>query len=594
MQSRVLVIYGSFGVAGLNRLVTDWSKVDILEFDAFADERLLKLGASLIPRTRMMDHERAENEYARVRNMFDAFLNHRGTYPGIDTSRSFRAACLGAECFKIATCYLWNLDIARKLMAEKRWERIIVSPGTGVSSLSWKQMAEALGIPLVQLPFDREKPPFLWMLRRRLNKWKAKRRAKPASAASGVPKAMREAGPKSEWICADSRLEPLLARADDSSPWHKLTPLVEPSAEELGRVRADYLEWWKSWWENWKSDSANQTSMSEGPILETIGKLLCSEVYPRRFLQLQQARKRLEALQPQAMLFGAMRGKQELMWLLAAQERGIPTGAVTLDDQIDPLIAFDVDRVFCDDARQQEMALFAKMEADRVRMIRTHRAPPPQPPRTEALLTENRGLVVMAGTYFSGQRIGALPSVNLWAVKLLVETARLMPDHDFLFKPHPIRERPEQATHWTGFHHLHLWQIECFVGGLRPPSNFRLLQPEANLAHLMQKTDVLVNIESYAAFEAYALGIPVVHVCPAIRGWKAFEKLIEMGAEQVADTPPKLAECLGKNLRDALHIRRQTELQQEFLRGFYSLDAPPLDEAALSAFDSVQSQTTKL
>ena len=579
-MKNTLVVYGSLGVSALGRrLGNDWSQVSVLEMDAFLPESCKRAGARTVLEGPMMNHSRAAEQCDRVRLLLDKFLEERCERKGIDTRRVFRAASLGALALRMATPYVWNLEQARRLADLGGWERVLVSPGAGVSTLAWRQLSLAMGAEFEVLPETDSVPPLSWRLRRRWRRWRKK--SSHGGQAGQTTPALPLATSASSWVCADPRLDALLARGGDECPWHRLPSFASPPAPRLADLAHEYLAWWQDWWKDWMSCDEHRAPLHEGQILDQIGRHYAKHVYPHHAVCLDEARRVMADMNPRRLLVGAMRGKKELMWLLAAQERGIQTAACTLDDHLDPLIAFNVEKAFCDDERQREMALDAGMKESQIAMVRTHRAPTLRERRQNALPPGRRGQVVLVGTYFSGQRIAASPRINFWALRLMVEVARLLPDHDFHVKPHPVRERPQESTSWTGFHHVHVWQMEAFLRELKAPANVIWHEPEVSMSVLMEKSDLLLNIESYAAFEAYALGIPVIHVCDVATEQRAFARQVELGAAQVAETPEALARLVRRNLEDAAWINEKTAIQQEFLRSFHHTEGPLLHEAAL-------------
>ncbi|GEP42492.1 hypothetical protein [Brevifollis gellanilyticus] len=578
-MKKTLAVYGSLGTSALReRIGQDWSHVSVLEMDAFLPEALERAGARKVLEGPMMNHPQSTEQCDRVRLLLDKFLEERCVRPGIDTRRVFRAASLDAMAFRMATAYIWSLEQARKLADMGGWERILVSPGAGVSTLAWRQLAQAMGAEFEVLPESDSVPPLAWRLRRKWRRWRMK--SAPGKKAGNAAPSLPLATSSSPWVCADPRLDALLARGGDAWPWHRMPSFAAAGSQELTDLKREYSAWWKDWWQDWMSCEEHRVPLHEGQILESVGQHYALHVYPLHSVCLSEARRVMAGLNPKRLLVGAMRGKKELMWLLAAQERGLETAACTLDDHLDPLIAFNVEQAYCDDERQHEMALDSGMKESQITMVRTHRAPALRERRQHALRPGQRGQIVLAGTYFSGQRIAACPRMNLWSLRLLVETARLLPGHDFHVKPHPVRERPQEPTNWTGFHHVNVWQMENCLRELKAPPNVIWHEPEVSLAPVMDKSDILLNIESYAAFEAYALGIPVIHVCPVAAEQKAFARQIELGAAQVAETPEALAELVRRNLEDASWISARTASQQEFLRGFFHTEGPLLHEAA--------------
>lgn len=582
VSKRILVILGSFGVANLERAMTDWRGAFVVEMDYLLPESWQRQGARAALKMPVMDHQLALRMDDTTRSLLNEFLEERVTVPGVETRRDFRANCLSKDAPRIIAPFLLNLEMARRVqeLHGPGWDLVMISPGAGVSMLAWRQFARECGASLQVLPEDEGLPPLRWRIMRRLAKWWHGRQhaARPAPLPR-LPVMHSDA----RWLCGDKRLERLLAR--DSEPWHRVPDFNEPDSGSIMELRGRYLEWWGAWWQDWVGRNPKRAAMDPGWILDIVGRHFCEEVYPSHFLLLEQAREKLRTVKPAGLMVSSMRGKRELMWLLAAREHGIPVGACTLDDAVEPSVSFQSDVTFCDDMRHQSYAVSRGVPPEAVVMFQSHRALQPcDKSKPQNTGKGRRATIILADTFFSGGRIAAMPFISLWAIRLVVETARLLPEHDFLLKMHPLRERPRELFSWSGLHLRHLWCRESFFHSLSPPSNVRLTAPETLLTSLLKNSGVLLNIQSYAAFEAYALKIPVIQIAAPESTPDIYKKLLTLGVAQVADTPGSLAAMIRKNLHDTEHIERQTGAQQEFLRAFYAQDVPALPEAARQAF----------
>jgi hypothetical protein len=571
MSKKILLIHGSFGSALLPRVLSDWKQVKVIEMDACLPQACYQQGAEQVLKGKPVDYVEGDEIDRRVHELLELFLADRAYSDGLEIHRSFRAACISMDSYKMLCPYLLNLRMARRLIHAFEWEQIIVSPGSGVCTLAWQQLAQALGIPLVLLPVKPAKPLLLWQLKRKWQKRQLRNKykvIKPGTA--GLPVATE----KSAWVCVDARLHGLLA--EDDGHWSRIPDAASPSAEEMTRLRQDYLSWWADWLADWRRDHPQKEALDDTVILETFGRHHCEEVYPAHALRLVQARKVMKRLSPQCVIAGAMWGKIELMWLLAARELGIKTALYTLDDSVNPAYSFEPDFVFCDDQRHVELALKRGISAQHLFMVKTHRLPTLA--KTKLPTQRARPQVVLVDTFFSGWRIIAMPSISLWAIRLAVETARLMPDYDFFIKFHPIRETPQEKFNWGGFSNLQLWQRECYFRSLNPPKNISLKAPEDRLSVMLETTDVLLNIQSYSAFEAFALSVPVIHVVEPNKQMTVYKRLLDLDAIQVASTAETLVPLITSNVKQLTKSAEQIKRQHQFMKQFYVTEGQALGE----------------
>lgn len=578
---RLLLVPGAFGMEGALRRVEDWGRTVVLEVDAFLPAELRKRCAACVTVPPLLPEAEAEELQTRAEELLEEFLEERAPVEGLETGRLFRAACMSIEAWRIVVPHLVCLKYARLALEHGPFSRVIAAPGAGISMRALEQISRAAGAPLTLLPQDREQPPFTWMLKRRWHRFLLKRRARRKSGpAARLPQA---AGTGGLW-CADPRLESMVARDDKAGQWAAGPAFAEPDAAELEALRTRYEAWWDAWWQQWRGAHPGEEVLSPRFILEDVGRWFSRHRYPLHALYLRQAREQVAKARPECVLLGSMRGRREFLWGLAARELGIPAAVYTVDCSVYPRLVFKPDIVLCDDARQWGIATRqAELDPRRVLQVSSHRRPPGRAAGTAAAPAgQGRRVILLADTYYSGMVASSSPLLSAWAYERVVEAAREMPEHDFLIKFHPVRERPEAAFHLSGLHHLQLWLREKFIRTLRPPRNVRLLAPEVPLSDWLPKAALLLNIQSYAGLEAFALGIPVVYLQP----WDEeglYPEMNARGAMQVAVDGPRLVELARRNLDDPAHRQAQLARQAAYLDYFYWQGRPTCAQAAAQA-----------
>lgn len=574
--AHTLLIHGAFATQAARRAIHDWSRTVVLEVDLPLPEPLRRQCAAVLTVPPLLPEAEAERLQARAEAVLDAFLEERVRLPGLATDRRFRAACTSIEAWRIVVPHVVCLEYARRALAHGPFERIAVAPGAGISLPAFEQLARALDVPLEVLPFDREEPPVFWMLKRRWQRFRHRRQA--ARATISPARLPVSTSPGERW-CADPRLETLIAAGDSAGRWHRGPGFQDPDPAALAALTDRYRAWWQAWWQDWCAAHPQEEPLSDFWILERLGDWFSRERYPLHALLLDQARAAVAAAPPQRVLIGSMRGRRELLWGLAAQDQGIPAAVYTIDCHIDPRLVFKPDLALCDDTRQWDLAT-AKLAPEQVVRVRSHRRPPGRevigPPRPH-----DRPRLLLADTYYSGMVASSSPLLSFWAYERAIEAARALPECDFILKFHPVRERPEAVFHLSGLHHLHLWQRESFIRSLHPPSNLRLLAPEARLSDELPHADLLLNIQSYAGLEAFALDIPVIYLQP----WDEeglYPRMNALGAMQVATDTPRLLALIRELLGDDSQRRTQLERQHAYLDYFYSQGHPSCADAAAS------------
>lgn len=577
-SAKTLVIYGSFGVKNIHAIIKDWSQVVVLEVDAFLPEEYRRKCAAIETIPPLLPTDAGEAIQNKADQLLDLFLQDLAVIPGVLTSRRFRAACLSIDAWRIVVPYLVCLEYVQKVAEYGPFDRIMVSPGAGVSELAFKQMAQMLSVPVHILEFDRRSPPLIWMMKRRWQRFiEGRNKAKVATPPLLLPK-VSEVG--SNW-CSDSRLDAAVASGDANHRWVRGPDFGEPSEQELEQRKQDYRQWWRLWWEKFQKEFLITDPLSPYQILEQLGIWASEEVYPRHSILLMQAEELIAKWRPIRVLIGSMRGRVEFLWGLAAQDQGIPVLVYTVDCHIDPKLCFKPDVALCDDTRQWNIALATSnsMGFD-VSRVQSHRKPLSDMDRgnTKSRL---RKKLLLADSYYAGVVANSSPLLSLWAYQRVIEVANLMPEHDFYIKFHPVRERPEHRYHYSGLHHLHLWVRDEWIKTLKPSSNVKFLAPEVRLSGILPEFDLLLNIQSYAGLEAFALRLPVIYLQPLDQEG-LYPLMKERGVMQIATNTDRLRELIEVNLNNENYLRSQLEHQTTYLDYFYADGFPNVAEAGSS------------
>lgn len=561
-MKKTLAIYGAFGRHGLEKVVSDWSRAVVYENDARLPKRLREQGAEVISPEVTYPGEVIARLNGRMESLLDAFLEERAAQPGLETGRLFRSACMSMDAMRQVMPYLRVLEEAKPLLTLGPWQEVIVAPGSGVCLPAWEQVARHLGVPMKTLEPDPGQPSAWWMLRRRLQRWRHQKKSAKRQAFR-----LPEAVPGDAWLCADPRVDVILGEEGAAAGWRRAPAFKAPSEEELQCLKADYLAWWKAWRSDWEKAHEGAAPLSDHESLHALGEWAAREVYPTHASALIQAREHLRRLRPQRVLVGSMYGKIELMWLVAAREQGIEVAAYSLDNAMWPKLCFEPDVLFYDDLRQKVFAEERGMQSSRMTAVKTHRLPPAAP---RTCIPGKRPLVILADTSFHGLNSSPAPMISFWALEMMTETARRLPDWDFAIKLHPVRERPEARFSFDGCHHRHICAREQHFWSLKPPSNIRVTAPEVRFSDLMASADVVLHIYSYAAIEAMAASLPALLLASRNDDPDVFWRVMrEGGVLPVAKDAADLADRLSALHQDAALRQRMVTEQQRFLKAFY-------------------------
>jgi hypothetical protein len=576
MNAKTLIIHGAFAAKKLQEEFSRWDQAVVLEVDAYLPAGLRQACVEVCTLPPQLSNAEATALQQGIEEVLDEFLQPRVEVDALPTSRRFRAASLNIDAYRLLIAHVAMHAQLEALVRRHTglWLEVIVSPGAGVSIRAAREIADKLAVPMRVLEESPASPPWWWMLKRRWQRARCRRGQTPSQPTPNLPPSTQ----CGQLWCCDPRLHGMLAQDRSAAGWVSSPAFETPEPSALQSRRAEYLHWWSQWMQDWRTQHDAPEWESRRQMLEDLGDWFCREVYPLHSLLLEKARRHLRLGQPSKVLIGSMRGRREMLWGLAAQDLGIGVAVYTVDCHIDSQRCFTPDVALCDDLRQWQIAQSQPaMQSRLIRRVKSHRQV-----RASALATghaRQRKRILMADCYYSGLVFGSMPLLSSWAIERVIEAARQFPQHDFVIKFHPIRERPEARFHHTGLHHLQLWHREQFIAELKPTSNLSLLPPEARLSEEITRADLLLNIQSYAALEAFELDLPVIHLQP-LDEEGLYPLMRQKGLIQNTTSTDDLIRLIDLNLTDSSHRQLQIERQRQYASEFYFADAPSLAEAA--------------
>lgn len=495
----------------------------------------------------------------------DGFTELESTLRQVPISRRFRAACLGMTCRKWISPYLVNLELARRMFERAAFGKIRVAPGAGISFRAWRQVAGMHNIPVTF--FAREPRPFSLKrrLQRLLNRW----RKRPAVVAAAPTEALT--GLSVDVLCTSIRLARMLQPKSEELEKAKVSwayvpdsVLGKPDDSEMRELKLGYAEWWLEC-EALLQEKVRQDPASPCSILIDLGRQQSAEVYPRFAWKYLHAREHLAKARPRLLLCDTQEGSDERAWSLAAADLGIPVAAYTYDHIPQPRFSFSPDWLLCDSGRNAYIAVLRGHAAERIVRVASHRRPAP---KIENAGSKKEKIVLYADSFYSGTSATVEPQRSYIHYQLIVETARRMPEHQFLIKFHPLRDRKREEQCFIGMDEDELYVRTRYIRDLKPPSNVKLVAPEASMMDWIPKASVLLNSNSTAGLEAFVLGVPVIFLYQP-NTQLGFPRLFDFDACLVAEEP----ECLKREIlrlqNDTVFAEKHTTNQRRYVDEFY-------------------------
>ncbi|WP_345737185.1 hypothetical protein [Prosthecobacter algae] len=397
---------------------------------------------------------------------------------------------------------------------------------------------------------------------RLVNRWKKK----PAPVATALQGKL--GGQRASVLCCSIRLSRMLQGQPESLDldWAYVSDelLGKPEGAEFERLKSGYAEWWR------KCADELRALLKDNPgdprsILLDLGEGQSRETYPRFAWKYLRARDHLAQARPKLLLCDTQEGSDERAWSLAASELGIPVAAYTYDHIPQPRFSFSPDWLLCDSGRNAHIAQLRGHQADRIVPVASHRRP-------AAALKERDGesskILLYADSYYSGTSATVEPQRSYLHYRLLVETARQMPGHQFHLKFHPLRDRKKVEQCFIGMDEDELYVRMRYIESLNPPPNVKMIPPEEDMLVHLQKAGVLLNSNSTAGLEAFVLGVPVIFLYEP-NTELGFPLIHEHGACLVATTSDSLAAEVARLENDPAHAAAQIRNQRRYVDEFY-------------------------
>lgn len=578
-MKRTLLVAGSLSDRAVRRHLrsADAAGTTVVEMDTLHDRAQFPAVAHWQDYGSLFPLEQAARINAAADDVIDFFLTLPGPPVQVPTHRAFRAACLPVQAWRVTVPCLVNLHIAQQMLSGQTFDRLIVSAGCGIHFGAWREISRRHDLPLTLLPLEPASPGLARWLRK---KWHRLR--KPAPLRLEPPSAHSDASSARDSIlCISERASRLLAAAPDSRqlPLLPLT-VAQVNASDSAEV-SQYTPLYQQWWAAWQQErSTSSHPLASAPGSQAIFEAIGAEAvrhYPRYASIYQRAMKELKSLQPRLVLCDTQTGTAERMWSLAAKELGIPVVAYVYDHVPHPRFSFTPDLLLSNSGRITQLSLERGVPEAAIIATQSHRQPQSGSPRAET--SNARPLILYADSYFAGTIAHADPSGSYRCYQLIVETARRLPHLDFAIKFHPLREKKQEMFSFVAQDETELSNRKNFIRGLKPPFNLRFIEPETSIMEPLQKTSVLLNLNSSAGLEAFQLGIPVIFLEQVTPLVKAFLRIHDYAACISAETPDTLEQELLALTSNPAARSSQLEKQKHYLEDFYWPAAPSLTES---------------
>jgi hypothetical protein len=582
-MSKNLLISGTLGHKAVTRFLASpqANQATVLEWDSLLDRETYSSVAQWHNMTDFMDDPTVCEVKGTIHAWSRVLFDHPLESGDVMTGKDFRIASFGVSELTCLTAAAMNQVVGNKVLGTGTFSEIRIAAGCGVNPAVWRELATQHAIPAEIFPPEKH----LWSPIRRIRKWqgKSKQRAAAGPKLDGLPTGELPEHP--DILCTSRLVGEILLKRGVSQDHHLAiianSDLSRAGKQEIAPFRAGYSTWWASSVKTlFDTTEAARISPVARRVIERIGEAQANNSYPLNACIYERARKTLERIRPKSLLCDTQRGGAERMWSLAARDLGIPVMAYTFDHLLDPDYFFTADYLISDSGRNTLNAIKQGIPETHICEAASHRHPP-----ARINQKNNRKLVICADNFYSGDQCTQDPQVSYLLYRAVVTAAREMPDVRFILKFHPLRQKKSEIRSYIGMDEHELANRKRYIRSLRPPANFRTLDPEVNMLGLLQSADALINIESLTGVEAFRFGIPVIFLRPPIA--QDFPRLAEYEASLHPLEGEGLAAPLRRILDDESARDRQVANQNRYADEFYWRSDTPLPEAARQLLHSI-------
>ena len=586
-----LILTGSLAPKRVHDLIVKYqkSKITVLEFDTTINKlrypfvsNWLTMNELILPNDKLL--------ISRAGDVFlEGFLNIDFRDKRVPLHRNFIGSCINFEIKALITSFLINIEVYKKIKGLGAFDQYVIIPGNGINIQAWQAIATLHNAPInfakresYAKPFGRGLKRFIKRLSLIYLKLFSLKRNKHKCISADI-------------LCVGNRIASILLNEDKCiTSKYLLLSETEISKTDNRKIIFNqniYSEIWGNFIRNNPLiEYGSELNYFDSVLFKEVGDIFFNKIFPNKSIIYSNAIKVIGKLRPQFVICTTQLGANERMWSLAAHELEICVVAYSYDGIIELKNAVFPDYLLCDSASIANESHEIAFSFDKTILVKSHRS----------LKKPNRGMrarkmkyrIVYADTFFCGYTPYDDPGCSYLADQILIQTALRCSDIEFHIKFHPIRGKKNQNLAWSGFDERELLIRKKYIRDLLPPSNVSFIDPEYKLSDILDDYDILINLNSFAAIEAFEIKIPVIFLFykEQLIDDNGFNYFNENGSLLSANNSNELVEMLYSILQNNKLRGYQIQKQYDFISNYLY----PESQNIISTIDSLSQNSPKI
>ena len=570
-----LVLTGSLALNRVTEMLIKYQKseITIIEFDTTINKLLYPWVFKWTDINKLLLANDKELINKVGVDFLDCFLNFDFKDKRVPLHRNFIGSCINFEVKAFITSFLINIEVYKKIKGLGAFDQYVIIPGNGINIQAWQAIAKFHNAPieygkrdLCVIPCGRKTNLFLNRISIRNLKLFSRKRNKNKCISEDI-------------LCVGSRIASVLSNEDNNitSKCRQLSD-TEISKTDNRKILFNQNIYSEIWGNLIRNNSlvefGSELEYFDSVLFKEVGDIFFNKIFPNKSIIYSNAINVIAKLRPRLVACTTQLGANERMWSLGARELGVCVVAYSYDGIFELQNAVSTDYLLCGNRDIAKAAMNKGFSPEKILMVQSHRRL--SAPISRKIYNKKTTRVVLADTFFAGLDSSEDPLVTYLSYKLLIQAAKICSDIEFFIKFHPLRGKKKQNLAWSGFDEGELLIRKKYIKNLYPPSNVKTIEPECKLGDIIGDFDVLINLNSFAAIEAFEVGVPVIFLFfnELLSTASRFNSLIETGGLLSADNSNEICKILQMLLKNKHYRNLQINKQYKYITEYMYESSP--------------------
>ena len=586
-----LVLTGSLALNRVTEMLIKYQKseITIIEFDTTINKLRYPWVSKWLTMNELILADEKKS-ISRTGDVFlEFFLNYDFKDKRVPLHRNFIGSCINFEIKALITSFLINIEVYKKIKGLGAFDQYVIIPGNGINIQAWQAIAKLNNAPIKITKRESCVKPFGRGFKRFL-----KRLSKVCLKQFSI-KGNKQKCFSADILCVGNRIASILSNEDKyiTSKYRQLsdTEISKTDNRKIIFNQNIYSEiWGKFIRNNSLIEFGSELEYFDSVLFKEVGDIFFNKIFSNKSIIYSNAINVIGKLSPRIVICTTQLGSNERMWSLAAHELEVCVVAYSYDGIIELNNAVFPDYLLCDSAIIAKKSQENGFPHDKSKLVKSHRSLKKPYRGIRARNTKYR--IVYSDTFFCGYSPYEDPSCSYSAYQILIQTALSCPDIEFHIKFHPLRGKKNKNLAWSGFDECELLVRKKYIKDLMPPLNVSLINPNHKLSDILDDYDILINFNSFAAIEAFEIGIPVIFLSfkERLTEDNGFNYFNQNGALLSASNSNELVEMLYSILQNNKLRGNQIQKQYDFISNYFY----PESQNIIPTIDSLSQNYPKI